>query len=215
MIRKTFILIGQLCSYLLPCKLTCKIKAMKTYIYTGYHKRHFHCWGENAILTYKAAELMGEDCISVGENTVFEERAIITARKEYQKKQYTPQIIIGDNCHFGRNIHISSIRSIVIGNNLLTGSNVLITDNAHGMNNIEQLNINPHSRDLSSKGGIMVGNNVWIGNNVCILSGVTIGNCAIIGANSVVTHDIPSYCVAAGTPAKTISLIKHNTRTSI
>ncbi|RGH46417.1 hypothetical protein DW917_01115 [Prevotella sp. AM42-24] len=45
---------------------------------------------------------------------------------------------------------------------------------------------------------------VWNKNNVCILSSVNIGKGAIIGANSVVTHDVPPYCVAAGNPARII-----------
>ena len=48
------------------------------------------------------------------------------------------------------------------------------------------------------------GNNVWLGNNVCVMPGVTIGDGAIVGTNSLVTHDIPSFTVAAGVPAKEI-----------
>jgi len=56
----------------------------------------------------------------------------------------------------------------------------------------------------SSKGDIVVGNDVWIGYQSCILSGVTIGNGAIIGAKSVVTKDVPPYAIVAGNPAKFI-----------
>ena len=54
----------------------------------------------------------------------------------------------------------------------------------------------------ASKGDIIVGNDVWIGYGSLILSGVTIGHGAIIGANSVVTKDIPAYAIAAGNPVK-------------
>ncbi|MGK5091545.1 CatB-related O-acetyltransferase [Deltaproteobacteria bacterium TL4] len=47
-----------------------------------------------------------------------------------------------------------------------------------------------------------VGNDVWISSNVVVLSGLTIGDGVIIGANSVVTTDLPPYCVAVGSPAK-------------
>ena len=56
----------------------------------------------------------------------------------------------------------------------------------------------------SSKGDIVIGNDVWIGYQSCILSGVTIGNGAIIGAKSVVTKDVPPYAIVAGNPAKFI-----------
>lgn len=58
--------------------------------------------------------------------------------------------------------------------------------------------------DIESIGPITIGHDVWIGAQVVILSGVTIGNGAVIAANSTVTRDIPSYAVAGGTPAKVL-----------
>lgn len=59
-------------------------------------------------------------------------------------------------------------------------------------------------KDLRSKGCIEIGNDVWIGAHSVVLSGVKIGDGAIIAANSVVTKDIPEYSIAAGVPAKVI-----------
>lgn len=59
-------------------------------------------------------------------------------------------------------------------------------------------------KELTAKGPIVVGNDVWIGAQCVILSGVTIGNGAIIAANSVVNKDVPPYAVVAGSPAKII-----------
>lgn len=53
-------------------------------------------------------------------------------------------------------------------------------------------------------GSVVVGNDVWIGTRAIILSGVTIGDGAIVGAGAVVTHDVPPYAVVGGVPAKTI-----------
>ena len=55
-----------------------------------------------------------------------------------------------------------------------------------------------------SKGNIVVCDDVWIGQNSIIMSGVTIGQGAVIGAGSIVTKDIPPYCIAAGNPCKVI-----------
>ncbi len=55
-----------------------------------------------------------------------------------------------------------------------------------------------------NKGDIVVGNDVWIGYEAVILSGVTIGDGAIIGARAVVTKDVPPYTIVAGVPARTI-----------
>ena len=58
----------------------------------------------------------------------------------------------------------------------------------------------PHTDELPLKGDTIVGNDVWFGENVTVLPGVHIGDGAIIGANSVVSRDIPPYCIAAGNP---------------
>ena len=89
-----------------------------------------------------------------------------------------------------------------IGDHLLTGNDVLISDNNHGVIEKKDLQISPQDRSLSSKGEIIIGNNVWIGDKACIIGKVTIGDGAIIGANSVVTKDVPAYSVVAGVPAK-------------
>ena len=62
-------------------------------------------------------------------------------------------------------------------------------------------------RKLLSKGPIYIGENSWIGENACIMPNVSIGKGCIIGANSVVTHNIPDYSVAVGCPAKVVKTI--------
>lgn len=56
----------------------------------------------------------------------------------------------------------------------------------------------------SSRGDVVIGNDVWLGYNATILSGVTIGDGAVIGANATVASDIPPYAIAAGNPARVI-----------
>lgn len=62
--------------------------------------------------------------------------------------------------------------------------------------------LKPHSDELPLKGDTVIGNDVWIGQNVTILPGVHIGDGAIIGANSVVSKDVPAYAIAAGNPCR-------------
>lgn len=64
--------------------------------------------------------------------------------------------------------------------------------------------IAPHVSELPNKGDTIIGNDVWIGQNVTFLPGVKVGNGAIIGANSVVSKDVPAYCIAAGNPIRII-----------
>ena len=96
----------------------------------------------------------------------------------------------------------------MIGNNVLTGPRVLITDNAHGDSLFKLLDTAPIERFLYSKGKVVIEDNVWIAEGAMIMPGVRIGKGSIIAANSVVTKDIPPYSVAAGTPAKIIKTMK-------
>lgn len=118
------------------------------------------------------------------------------------------KVILGNDINFGNYCYISALNNVRIGDGVLTGDNVSIIDNSHGNMSAEEINIRPAIRKLYSKGPIIIGKNVWIGKNVCVLSNVKIGDYAIIGANAVVTHDIPAYAIAAGVPARVINMLK-------
>ena len=162
------------------------------------------------------AQLNCPECISIGDGTWFGEGLYLTAWKTFdcivngQKhtQAFCPTIIIGENCHFGAHNHITSTNKIEIGNNLLSGKWVTITDNSHGQITKEELLIDPLKRPIYSKGPVVIGDNVWIGDKATILPGVTIGDGAVIAANAVVTKDVPAYSVVAGNPAKVIKTVE-------
>lgn len=97
---------------------------------------------------------------------------------------------------------------MTIGDSLLTGKWVTITDNSHGETDKTTLEMRPQERPVTSKGPVVIGNNVWIGDKATILPGVTIGDGAVIAANAVVTENVPEYSVVAGIPAKVINYMK-------
>ena len=105
-------------------------------------------------------------------------------------------------------MHIGACNKIIIEDGVLIASRVFITDHYHGMTDYETLKIPPSERILYSKGNVIIEKEAWIGEGVAIMPGVRIGRNAVIGANSVVTHDIPAYAVAAGNPAKVISVLR-------
>jgi lipopolysaccharide O-acetyltransferase len=115
-------------------------------------------------------------------------------------------ISFGDNINVSDWVHIAALQQVVIGNGCLMGSKVLITDHSHGTvtDILSEASLRPDKRLLNSKGPVVLEDNVWLGDAVVVLSGVRIGRNAIIGANSVVTHDIPNNTVWAGVPAKQI-----------
>lgn len=153
---------------------------------------------------YPINNIHGTKYITIGKGTDFGKQIVLTAWDQYEDDTFTPEIHIGDRCHFGDYIHITAINRIIIGNGVLTGRWVTITDNSHGETNHESLTIPPINRRLNSKGPVIIGDNVWIGDKATILPGVTISEGAIIAANAVVTKNIPAFSVAAGNPAKII-----------
>ena len=112
----------------------------------------------------------------------------------------------GKNIHIGENVFINANCTmqdqggIFIGDNVLIGHNVTLATLNHDERPEFRQNIYPKP--------IKIGDNVWIGSNVTILQGITIGNGAIIGANAVVTHDVPENTVVAGVPAKIMRKVK-------
>ena len=153
-------------------------------------------------------QLMGEQYITIGKNSKINKGVILTAWDKYGEQTFTPTIKIGKNCNIGEYAHITACKEIIIGNNVLTGRRIYISDNAHGNSSKEEIDIPPIKRPLHIKGSVIIEDNVWIGERACIMSGVHIGKGAIIAANAVVTHDIPSACIAGGVPAKIIKKIQ-------
>lgn len=113
---------------------------------------------------------------------------------------------IGLNCQLNDAVHIAAADSIVIGDDVLIASRVFITDLNHG-NYSGQEHSHPDSisreRTLHTK-PVVIESNVWLGEGVVVLPGVTIGKSSIIGANSVVSRDIPANSIAVGNPARVI-----------
>lgn len=152
--------------------------------------------------------LAGEKFISIGKGTTIWDGVILTAWDRFEQQQFSPSITIGENCDINEHCQISACKEITIGNNVLTGRYVYISDNSHGATEAELLDTHPLKRPIAIKGSVRIGNNVWLGERVTVLSGVTIGDGAIVAANSVVTHDIPAFALAAGSPARVLKLMK-------
>lgn len=154
--------------------------------------------------------IQGYKYICIGDNFSAGKDVRLEAWDRYEKQKFSPRIIIGDNVTFTGRDYISCIDTVQIGNGCLFGRDVFIADNSHGDLSIEQMKIRPQKRPLSSKGPVLIGENVWVGRQVTILSGVKIGNNAIIGANSIVNTDIPENALVVGSPAKVVRIIKDN-----
>lgn len=194
-------------SFFYSYSISKKVKIFKTRLYTLWISSEFKQVGENISIGC-SMNLVGGKNIRIGNNVWIGERILLTALQNYLENAYIPEISIGNNCSIGDDCHITAINKIVIGNNVLLGRKITITDNAHGITDISVLDIPPIKRRLYSKGPVIIEDGVWIGNNVTVLPGVRIGSNAIIGANTLVSKDIPENSVAVGIPAKIIKILE-------
>jgi acetyltransferase-like isoleucine patch superfamily enzyme len=121
------------------------------------------------------------------------------------KNSKTKTLVFGSNIQINDYVHITAMESVKIGNNVLMASKIYISDCSHGSYSGNDNDSNPESvpqeRPLFSK-PVVIEDNVWLGEFVSVLPGVTIGKGSIIGANSVVSRDIPPNVIAVGSPAK-------------
>lgn len=159
------------------------------------------------------AKLNGIKYIQIGKNFMSGKDLRLEAIVQYGGKIYSPKIVIKDNVNINDFVHIGCTNYVEIGNNVLMASKIYISDHNHGYySGDNQTNplIEPAKRIVSSDKRVIVEDNVWIGENVAILPGVRIGEGAIIGANSVVTKDIPKYSIVVGNPAKVIKTFNFN-----
>jgi acetyltransferase-like isoleucine patch superfamily enzyme len=144
-------------------------------------------------------EMLGDGRLEIGEGTLFEPNVWLTAPAP-------GRIRIGAGCFLNIGVMVAAVDLVEIGDHCMFANGCFITDGSHRFDDLEK----PVPwQGFTSKGPTRIADNVWCGANVVITSGVTIGERAVIGANSVVTSDIPARTIAAGAPAKPIREIEY------
>lgn len=184
-------------------KIVNMIKYIRNNIYTFSEKKYFKECGNELALEYSSI-IKGEKYIKVGKNFNAGARLRLEAFDSHRNIKFSPEIVIADNVRISDDCHIGCINKIIIGENTLIASKVFITDHYHGKITRDELMIAPNEREVTSKGPVIIGYNVWIGEGAAIMPNVKIGNNVIVGANSVVTKDIEDNMVVGGVPARVI-----------
>ncbi|HEY2657524.1 MAG TPA: acyltransferase [Solirubrobacteraceae bacterium] len=139
-------------------------------------------------------EGLREGRLEIGPHVLFEPDVWITAPGQARVK-------IGEGTFLNIGVMVAALERVEIGAHCMFANGCLITDADHRFDDHER----PVTwQGFSSKGPTRIGDNVWCGAHVVVTSGVTIGQRCVIGANSVVTADIPPFTVAAGAPARAL-----------
>lgn len=140
----------------------------------------------------------GAENIFLGNNVFVAAHSCLAAVK--LTDSFFCELNIGDGCKIGRFNHIYATNKIIIEKNVLTANNVYISDNLH---DYERIDIPILDQKIIQKSSVIIGEGSWLGHNSCII-GARIGRNCVVGANSVVTRDIPDFSVVVGVPARII-----------
>lgn len=169
------------------------------------YPKQFKSFGKNSVVN-KPLRLHGIENITIGDHVRINYKAYLAASPKTGFEH--AELIIDSGSIIGNFNHIYATKSIYIGKNVLTADKIYISDNLHTYENIH---IPVMHQPIKQINEVSIGDGTWIGENACII-GVKIGKNCVIGANSVVTKDIPDFSVAVGIPAiiiKRFNLVKN------
>ncbi len=144
-------------------------------------------------------EALDEGRLRIGEGTLFEPGCWITMAPE-------AEVVIGEGCFLNRNTMVAAQGRVTIGDHVMFANGCFVGDAEHRFDDPE---LPVTWQGFTSKGPVAIGDNVWFGVNCVVTSGVSVGERCVVGANSVVTRDLPARQICAGAPAKPIRPIDY------
>ncbi len=152
-----------------------------------------------ATVVQRPLRLGGEDRIAIGARVFIGAGSWLQALPDGQNRAVA--IFIGNGCSSSGGCVISAVRNVTLEEGVLLARNVYISDHIHKYNRTDAPVM---AQGLDKVQPVLIKRGAWLGQNVVVCPGVTIGQGAVIGANSVVVHDIPDFCVAVGAPARVV-----------
>lgn len=168
--------------------------------YARLHRRRFKSIGKKSYF-WKPLFLSGTQYMEIGKGVGILPHARVEVIDDWRGQRYaSPRLVIGDNVYIGQNLHLTCVESVTIERDVVCSARVTILDNSHAM---DDLTASVMDQGLLTK-PVKICEGAFIGINSTILPGVTVGKHAIVGANSVVTKDVPDYATVAGVPAREI-----------
>ncbi|MGN6373716.1 MAG: acyltransferase [Solirubrobacteraceae bacterium] len=150
-------------------------------------------------------EALREGRLQIGRHSLLEPNVWITAPGG-------ARVRIGEGTFLNMGVMIAAEQLVEIGDHCMLANGCFVSDSSHRFDDPEQ----PITwQGFQSKGPTRIVDNCWLGIGAVVTSGVTIGERCVIGANSVVTRDLPPFSIAAGAPAKVIREIRYPSSSAV
>ena len=167
------------------------------------------------LLIESPSRIINAKFITVGDNVSLGPGCMLNAIRRYpgqflsdvpddvEIQYYEPTINIGNRVSATGYLTVSAVESVTIEDDVIFASSVFIADHSHGRSRTDVAYKYQPLQDIEP---VRIGRGCWIGEHVVVMPGVEIGEFSIIGANSIVTRDIPPKSIAVGSPIKVVKV---------
>lgn len=156
----------------------------------------------DSALLARPLRLVNAHCISIGERSIIGRNTLLQPITGYLEQTFTPTLIIGNDCYVGPDCQFHCVNRIEVAEGCVLSDQVYVSDVGHGMDPRQDLIMD---QPVSSKGPVTLGAHSFVGFGAVLLSGVALGERAVVGARSVVTRSVPAFTMVAGNPARPIA----------
>jgi carbonic anhydrase/acetyltransferase-like protein (isoleucine patch superfamily) len=166
--------------------------------------RRFHGFGEGTLLAFPPGDVFGEEHIALGAHTLLAAHVSLSVGmapgQPMPPGATSPVLRIGDRCSIGRASHVVAHRSVVIGDDVITGPHCYITDQNH----VYADPAVPIAQQWPAEDPVSIGDGSWLGAGAIVLPGSHLGRNTVVGAGSVVRGTFPDHSVLVGAPATVV-----------
>ena len=166
--------------------------------------RQFASFGEGALICFPPGDSLGQEHIALGAATLIASNVTLSVGMVPGQPLPTgvtsPVLRIGDRCLIGRGSHLVAHRSVVIGDDVITGPSCYVTDQNH----VYADPGTPIGAQWPADDPVEIGPGSWLGAGAVILPGTRLGRNTVVGAGAVVRGTFPDHSVLAGIPATVV-----------
>jgi len=166
--------------------------------------RRFAAFGEGSIIAFPPGDHAGQSHIAIGTGTLVAPHVTLSVGmapdQPLAEGATSPVLRIGDRCLIGLGSHLVAHRSLIVGDDVITGPRCYVTDQNHVYADPEV----PVRLQWPTDDPVVIGSGSWLGAGAVILPGTRLGRNTVVGAGAVVRGEHPDHAVLAGIPARVV-----------